>query len=66
MLYAAQIAERLQIPTGEVTSRLAVMRGLQQVRPLPELGVNHRGQPVQLWVTVESAWTEDIETGSYL
>lgn len=47
--YAAEIGRALDIPTAQVSSRLAAMEHRQMVERLDEMGENDRGQPVLLW-----------------
>lgn len=50
--YARNIGRVLDIPTGEVNSRLAAMKHRQEVRKLPEMGENDCGRPVLMWEVV--------------
>lgn len=59
-LNVRQIVDLTGIPRDNVASRLPVMERLGQVRVLPELGVNDRGKPVQLWVARESLGEQDV------
>jgi predicted ArsR family transcriptional regulator len=53
-MYAAQIASVLDIPTGQVSTRLAAMANRGLVRRLDEMGENESGHPVLVWESLAS------------
>lgn len=62
---AYEIAQSTGIPSNEVGSRLPVMqrKGMAQ---MVGMGLNHRGQPVQLWAYRTPGHEVTVETGGYL